>query len=145
MIPPTRSCRATTRLAPNAAALLAMLALGGLGACSHPIGSTADRAGATPKAMAACRQRADEVFERQNRAEVYRSDMFAGGERDAPFAATGMSRTEPGAGLPSRYARETMVDDCLNAASGSPGASPDAPPPAGLSSGTAPPATARSQ
>jgi hypothetical protein len=109
--------------------LLAVLALS---ACAHPIGTTADRAGATPKAMAACRQRADEVFDRQNRAEVYRSDMYAGGERDSPFAAGGMSGN-PGAGLPARYERETMVDDCLNATAGSPGATPDAPPPAGFS------------
>ncbi len=137
MIPPSRRCPATRKRASAArslpgVSLLAGLALAGLTACSHPIGSTADRAGATPKAMAACRQRADQVFERQNRGEVYRSDMYAGGERDSPFAATGMSGN-PGAGLPARYARETMVDDCLNAASGNPGVSPDAPVPAGLS------------
>lgn len=137
MIPPLPRCPATLRRASTARALLGValvagLTLGGLTGCSHTFGSTADREGATPKAMAACRQRADEVFDRQNRGEVYRSDMLAGGERDSPFASTGTSGN-PGAGLPARYARETMVDDCLNAASGSPGASPDAPVPAGLS------------
>ena len=131
MSTPSRRRRAT--IGP-AIPLLAALALGG---CTQPIGSSADRAGATPKAMAACRQRADEVFDRQNRADVYRSDMYAGGERDSPFAATGMSGN-PGAGLPARYQRETMVDDCLNATAGSPGATPDAPPPAGLPAEPAP-------
>ena len=128
MSPPTRRCRTVVRLS---AYFLAVLTLGGLAACTRPIGITADRAGATPKAMAACRHRADEVFERQNRGDVYRSDMYAGGERDSPFAATGMSGN-PSAGLSDRYSRENMVDDCLNAASGAPGATPDAPPPAGL-------------
>ena len=139
MTPPTRRCRATIRVVPAVLPLLAVLAVGGLGACSHPIGSTADRAGASPKAMAACRQRADEVWERQNRGEVYRNDTFATAERDSPFGAGGMARTDPGAGLPDRYARETMLDDCLNAASGTPGTTPDAPPPAGLAPDAAPP------
>lgn len=140
MSPTPRRCRTTMRRARHAMSLFAILALGGLAACNHPIGSTSDRAGATPKAMAACRLRADEVFERQNRGEIYRADMYATGTRDAPFGSTGVSGN-PGAGLPDRFARETMLDDCLNAAAGTPGASPDAPPPAGLAPDSAPQAT----
>ena len=73
--------------------------------------------------MAACRQRADEVFSRQNRGAVYRADMLAGGQRDSPFAGLGQPG-EPGEGLPARYSRETMLDECLNGLSGS----ADAPP-----------------
>jgi hypothetical protein len=108
-----------------------MLPLAALAACNQPIGHSADRADATPKALAACRQRADEVYERQNRGAVYRSDMLAGGERDTPYAALGTPGT-PNQGLASRFARETMVDDCLNASSGNPGTTPEpptAPPP----------------
>jgi hypothetical protein len=97
---------------------LALLALAGLTGCGHPIGSTSDRAGATPKEMAACRQRADEVYSRQNPGAVYRADMLAGGQRDSPFAGSGQPG-EPGEGLPARYSRETMLDECLNGLSGS--------------------------
>ena len=81
---PTRSTATRPGRLPLAGSL-AVLALAGLAACSHPIGSTANRAGATPKEMVACRQRADEVYNRRNPAEVYHSDMVAGGQRDAPF------------------------------------------------------------
>jgi hypothetical protein len=124
MTQPPRRCRAVLTPAP-----LAVLAVAGLAACSHPIGSTADRADATPKAMAACRQRADQVYDRQNPGDVYRSDMSAGGQRDAPFGGMGPPGN-PSDGLSARYARETMLDDCLNGVSGSPGAAQDAPPPA---------------
>jgi hypothetical protein len=97
---------------------LAVLALAGLAACSTPIGSTADRAGASPKDMVACRRRADEIYTRQNPADVYHSDMLAGGQRDAPFGGLGQPGS-PTDGLSSRYTRETLLDDCLNGLSGS--------------------------
>ena len=65
-------------------------------------------------ALAACRQRADEIYSKQNRAELYRSDVFATSSRDAPFATTGL----PGItsrGLSGAFARDSLVDDCLNA------------------------------
>jgi hypothetical protein len=124
MTPPSRA-----RRAPLLALPLALLAAATLAACTQSFGSSANRAGATPKAMAACRMRADEVYEHQNRAEVYSADMLAGGQRDSPFAAAGTPGS-PTAGLSGRYARETMLDDCLNGMAGSPGATPDAPPPA---------------
>ncbi len=119
--PPHNAPKRPTRRLP--AASLALLALAGLAGCGHPIGSTSDRAGATPKEMAACRQRADEVYGLQNPGAVYRADMLAGGQRDTPFAGTGQPG-EPGEGLPGRYSRETMLDECLNGLSGS----ADAPP-----------------
>ena len=41
--------------------------------------------------VAACRIRADQVYDRQNRADLYRSDSYAGGTRDAMFSSTGRS------------------------------------------------------
>ncbi|CAH2603595.1 conserved protein of unknown function [Rhodovastum atsumiense] len=114
----------------SATALL--LALGG---CGHPVGTTSNRAGVSAQTMAACRQRADQVFERQNRGDIYRSDMFAGGQRDAPFGSTSLVGSNPSAGLSSRFARETMVDDCVNAVAGNIGTSPEAPPPEEIGAG----------
>ena len=69
---------------------------------------------------AECRQRADEVFDKQNRAEVYRTDVFAGSTRDAPFASTGL----PGItsrGLSGQYERANLLDDCLRSRGGGSG------------------------
>ena len=114
---PTRSTATRPGRLPLAGSL-AVLALAGLAACAQPIGSTANRAGATPKEMVACRQRADEVYNRRNPAEVYHSDMVAGGQRDAPFGGLGQPG-QPGEGLPGQYARENLLDDCLNGLTGS--------------------------
>jgi len=108
MTPPTRSRRAAL-----GSAVLAALALAGLTACSTSFGHSANREGVSPKVMAACRHRADMVYEQQNRGAVYRTDIYAGSQRDAPFAGTG-SAGNPSTGLSDRYARDTMVDDCLN-------------------------------
>lgn len=137
MTPSTRHRRPAPTFARLAFAPLAVLALLGLADCSGRISSTSDRAGATPKAMAACRQRADQVYDMQNRADVYRSDMFAGGQRDAPFGATGVPGNAS-TGLSARYARETMIDDCLNGLSVSPAATADAQPAATTPAATMP-------
>lgn len=92
------------------AVLLAALALAGLAGCAEGGGA---RSGATPKAMAACRQRADEVYERQNRGAVYRTDTFVASQRDAPFGGSGPAGN-PSTGLSDRYAHDTILDDCLN-------------------------------
>ena len=114
MTPPPPIRRSIVRVVPP---LLAMLATAGLAGCAPTSSSSsANREAASPKAMAACRNRADDVFNQQNRADVYRSDMYAGGQRDAPFGA-GLPGN-PGDGLSARYARETMLDDCLNGTSG---------------------------
>lgn len=141
MIPPPRVRRAA--LPPGAVHVLVpglvLVMVTGLAGCSHTIGTTSDRAGATPKAMAACRQRADEVFARRNPADVYRSDMNAGGLRDAPFGGMGVPGNATD-GLSARYSRETILDDCLNGASGSAevSPSPDAPA-AATAAGASPP------
>jgi hypothetical protein len=84
----------------------------GLAACTaQPPRTRADAATA-----AACEQRADEVYLKQNRADLYRSDRYSTSTRDAPFASTGL----PGVttdGLSQRYARDTMISDCIRESS----------------------------
>ncbi len=124
MIPPTRSRRAALR-----SALLATLAVAGLTACATPIGGAPSREAANPKAIAACRQRADAVYDQQNRGAVYRADTYAGSVRDAPFAGSGPA-ANPSSGLSGRYAHDTILDDCLSGASGSADVGTEAIPPA---------------
>jgi hypothetical protein len=84
-----------------------------LAACSTTMHNNAGaRVGATPKAMAACRARADQVYIMQNPAAVYRADMTASGQRDTPYGGQGVAGT-PTDGLSARYNREQLIDDCL--------------------------------
>lgn len=112
-------------------ALVLPAALAALAGCSVPLGGTsggsASRGTADSRALAACRRQADDAYLRQNRDAIYRADQYAGGGRDSPFANAAPSN--PTAGLSSRYGRETMVDDCLNAATNQPGATPTPPTP----------------
>lgn len=84
------------------------------------------RAAASPQTTAACRQRADDVYLRQNPNEVYSSDMFAGGLKDTPFAGRDVAGIS-NRGLSGQYARETMFDDCLRSVAGNIGGSPEPP------------------
>jgi hypothetical protein len=59
----------------------------------------------------ACRQRADEVFLKQNPNEQYRTDLYVSGQRDTPFGGTGVN--DPTAGLGASYARSRLLDNCL--------------------------------
>lgn len=79
----------------------------GVSACAGSQRSPSDIA-----ALTACRQRADEVYAKQNRAEVYMNDTFATSGRDSPYSTTAL----PGVttrGLSGQYERDTMVSDCL--------------------------------
>lgn len=69
------------------------------------------RSTATPAQLAACRARADAVYDRQNRADLFRADTLAG-NRDAPFSGSGVigSGSET---LSNRFAREKLIDRCL--------------------------------
>lgn len=113
-------------MTPRPLALTAVLVGGLLAGCSAPQGAGGT---ASPAQAAACRQRADEVYERQNRADVYRSDTYAGGTRDAMFSSTG-SPAAAMAGLPGRFARDRMLAECLRGAAGNVASTPDAPAPA---------------
>jgi len=60
----------------------------------------------------ACRERADQVFTRQNRDHVYRVDDYNTDTRDSPFATNGVKGVTS-AGLPQQFNRDTMVQNCL--------------------------------
>ena len=105
-------------------ALAILLGVAVLPGCTPPPSTTA-----TPAQAAACRQRADEVYERQNRADVYRSDTYASGTRDAMFSSTG-SPAAAVMGLSGRFARDRMLADCLRGAANNVASTPDAPAPA---------------
>jgi hypothetical protein len=100
---------------------LALATLLGLAACAAP----AHRHGSAAQ-EAACAKRADEVFLRQNRAEIYRADQYAASGRDAPFAGAGRLDAPS---LSDRYAREQFLENCLAGRTGSAGATPEAPDP----------------
>jgi hypothetical protein len=104
-----------------AASLLALLALAG---CAPPT----PQSHANAAQQAACRQRADEVFQIQNRGANYTADAYVSGTRDTPFSASGAAG-DTSSGLPGRYNRETIYSDCINGLGAPVGARPEAPAP----------------
>ncbi len=75
-----------------------------LGACASRQSSLSvtDR-----ETIAACRTRADEVYERLNRGSIYSIN-----QNNAPNSAIGRVR-DPTAALSDRFARDRMVDRCV--------------------------------
>jgi hypothetical protein len=70
---------------------------------------------------AACKTRADQIFQQQNRGAVYATDQYVSSTRDSPFG--GAAPTSITSSLSDRYTREKMYDNCLNF-----GSAPEAPP-----------------
>ncbi len=113
--------------------LAGTLALG-LSACNPPPAPTAqDRA--TKATVSACRQRADEVYTRQNRASFYTQS-----DRDTPESGDYVSGITT-RGLADRYGWDTQVSDCVHnqgsADSAGTSFSPTSSPVAGTSRGPA--------
>ena len=102
-----------TPLARVASALVMTAGLAGT-ACSVALGPSPPRA--EMAAESACRERADEVFQRQNRDQVYRVDSYHTDTRDAPFGTSGLKGVTS-AGLSQQYGHDTMVRDCLRSSS----------------------------
>lgn len=76
-----------------------------LAACSQsPPASRSDRA-----AAAACRSRAEAIFNQRNRSDQYRSD----GNFGTPYSGTTLP-TNPSAGLSQRYDYDDIVSRCMN-------------------------------
>ena len=96
-----------------ASAVFIIAAMAG-SACSLDIGgpppSQAGRA--EVEAVSACRERADQVFDRQNRGQVYNTDTYRSITRDAPFTTNGLVGVTS-AGLSQQYSRDNMVQNCL--------------------------------
>jgi hypothetical protein len=105
----------TTRLLPGPLAGLATLAL--LAACQAPpapmaagpvgAGAGARQAAVDQATIAACRQRAEEVYLTQNRATLFQRD-----QRDTPFSG-GHVPSVTSRGLADRYSLDQMVMDCI--------------------------------
>jgi hypothetical protein len=89
---------------PPLAAALAVLALAG---CAAP----ARVSRATAAEQSDCRSRADEVFNKQNPNDKYRTDLYVSGQRDTPHG--GSMPTDPTEDLQARYVRGNLLDDCL--------------------------------
>lgn len=106
--------------------LVPVLLAVGVAGCAVPGGSGGGGGGAS--STAACRARADEVYGRQNRADLYRADQYAAGGKDAPFGGGGHMNAPS---LSARFAREQLVDNCLASRPGPAGPVQDAPEPAG--------------
>lgn len=68
--------------------------------------------------LAACRERADEVYERQNRVDLSRRD-----ERDTPFASTYNSGVTT-RGLGARFERGQRIAECTGGLASGVGSSP---------------------
>lgn len=103
------------------APVLATLAIVGVAASGCSLGSPGPQARATQAEIGACRSRADEVYLKQNRDEIYRADTFASTTRDAPFAGAGIAGTAS-SGLSGQYARDQLYTDCLRNAPSNVGA-----------------------
>lgn len=119
-----RSALTLIRTAPLAIALF-------LPACERPLPTHGD-ARIDAAVLEACRQRANEVYDRQNRASIY-APQYAG---NSPLSG---AYTEPSVtrGLSAQFAHQQMIRDCVRTAnlttekSDAPvEISPSAPPPA---------------
>ncbi|MBV9750543.1 MAG: hypothetical protein JO157_17180 [Acetobacteraceae bacterium] len=107
----------------RAALLVVVLAVPG---CQYFQRDAGLRSGASAADIAACRKRADQIFEMQNRGAVYDADIRSTNTRDSPFATSGL----PGVtteGLGAQYQRDEFEDSCLRSTNSSaPGNAPAA-------------------
>ena len=87
-------------------ALLAPALLLGLACCNPPPPLTG-QARADAATLAACRERADEVYNRQNRGTIYSIT-----NRDAPLSGSYVP-VPIDSGLSQRYAHQNMISDCV--------------------------------
>ncbi len=105
----TRHADPNRSRSPCVGTLLAGVVAGMLSGCAAP---ASPRNHADAAALAACRQRADQIYERQNRADVYRSDTYETSERDSPFTGAGLNGITSD-GLGGRYQHDQFESDCL--------------------------------
>ena len=76
-----------------------------LAQCAPPPPPTG-QAKADAATLAACRERADQVYDRNNRDAIYTIN-----NRDTPFSANYTPRVD--AGLSQRYGHENLIRDCV--------------------------------
>lgn len=90
--------------------LLAATAL--LGACGAPVQHTRAQNVAAAD-LTACRARADEIYNKQNRAEIYRADTFSTDTLDSPYSVSGLPGITSN-GLSGLYQHDNLVSGCVN-------------------------------
>ena len=105
----------------------------GMGAAGMGATSTGD-AKADAAILTACRQRANEVYDRRNRAEIYAPQYGGNSPLSGTYTDVGVNR-----GLSAQFAFEQMVRDCVRTANISGGAA-GAPPATPTTPATAAPA-----
>jgi PBP1b-binding outer membrane lipoprotein LpoB len=88
-------------------ALIAVLTAMTLSGCAGNAPQS-DQARADAATNAACRQRANEVFDRQNRGTIYSANSSANSPFSANFTPGVTSR-----GLSDQFAHDRMVSDCV--------------------------------
>ena len=113
-----------------AASIGALLTAAALSACGTPTGG-GGQAQADAQTRAACRARAEQAYEQQNRATIYSPPPSVNTPYSANFAPGADDR-----GLSDLFAHDRMVNDCIrNTGTGAersaPGESPAGSPPAG--------------
>jgi hypothetical protein len=92
------------RIAFSTGALLAAVAMSACDGGSPQTG----QAQADAQTVAACRQRANEVFDRQNRGAIYAPNSSA----NSPFSAN-FTPDNPSRGLSQQFAHDRLVNDCV--------------------------------
>jgi|GEM_PF-5611656 len=106
--------------------LLCAVAILTLGACTQPLGGTALSSETRSDAATrdACRRRANEIYDRQNRATIFAPNSGLNSPSSGAYVAGQTDR-----GLSAQFAQEQLIRECVRNASGAAEASPVAPSP----------------
>lgn len=83
---------------------------------------------------AACRQRAEQVYQMRHPDATYKQDIYTSSLRDSPFSTSG-TPSLPTQGLSNQYEMQQLYDDCMRGI-GPVGPTPAAPPLAAPASGS---------
>jgi curli biogenesis system outer membrane secretion channel CsgG len=93
---------------PITAGLILLAATALAGCASMSAAPPTGQAQADASTRAACRQRAEEIYNQQNRAEIYSPQS----QVNTPFSAN-YTPAEAGPGLSQLFAHDRMVSDCV--------------------------------
>ena len=103
---PARDAVFAARTASLGRSLLACLVLAG---CSYGTPRPSAQSRADAATVAACRQRADQVYEQQNRAAIYSPPAAVNVPSSGTYAPGGAADR----GLADLYQRDTLINDCV--------------------------------
>lgn len=104
----------------RSAALAAALLTAALSACQAP--SVTGQAAADAQTRAACRERANQVYDQQNRGEIYSPPP----QVNTPYSAN-YTPERPDRGLSDLFAHDRFVNDCVRNGTGAERVTPPAP------------------